>query len=138
LGDHTFITGFDINPSKLSAEAIPPIPPSRRLSLTFNHIKNIGEIMSTCKFLLQALLSILLLIGTAFAESNQEGIKATSLEKIMVTAEKIQEYVKNHPQDIKIAERKEVALRNLVSVEDVLKNMSGVEMYITAGIGSQY
>ncbi|MFH0782321.1 MAG: TonB-dependent receptor, partial [Pseudomonadota bacterium] len=53
------------------------------------------------------------------------------------TAEKIQEYVKNHPQDVKIVDRKEIALRNLASVEDVLKTMPGVEVYSTAGIGSR-
>ncbi len=93
--------------------------------------------MSNCKLLLQALLSIPLLIGTAFARSDQEGIKATSLEEMVVTAEKIQEYVKNHPQDVKIVERNEIALRNLANVEDILKTMPGVEVYSTAGIGSR-
>ena len=56
---------------------------------------------------------------------------------MVVTAEKIQEYVKNHPQGVNIVERKEIVERSLANIEDVLKTMPGVEVYSTPGIGSR-
>ena len=93
--------------------------------------------MSNRKILLHILLSIPFLTGYAFAETDQGDPKALNLGEIVVTAEKMQEYVKNHPQDVKIVERKEIDERNLANVEDILKTMPGVEVYSTAGIGSR-
>lgn len=59
------------------------------------------------------------------------------LDTIVVTAERIEEYVKNHPQDVKVVNRKEIAERNLSAVEEVLKSMPGVDVTGTSGSGSR-
>jgi len=59
------------------------------------------------------------------------------LEDLVVSAEKVEEYVKNHPQEVRIVHRQEIVERHLANVEDVLKTMPGVEVYSTPGIGSR-
>ena len=77
------------------------------------------------------------LTGIVFAAPAKGGPKVIPLDAVVVTSEKIQEYVKNHPQDVKIVERREIVERNLSNVEDILKTISGVEVYSTSGIGSR-
>ncbi|MEN6328252.1 MAG: TonB-dependent receptor, partial [Syntrophomonas sp.] len=48
-----------------------------------------------------------------------------------------EEYAKNYPQDVKMVKRSEIVQRNLPNVEEVLKTISGVEVYSTSGIGSR-
>jgi len=93
--------------------------------------------MRNCKIIIQLLLAVPILTGTSFAESDKGSPEIFNLGAVVVTAEKLQEYVKNHPQDVKIVERKEIVERNLANVEDVLKTISGVEVYSTPGIGSR-
>jgi vitamin B12 transporter len=95
-------------------------------------------IMHHYAIILQVLLmSILLLAGTALTESDKGAPEVFNLDAVVVTAEKLQEYVKNHPQDVKIVERKEIVERNLANVEEVLKTMPGVEVNSAPGIGSR-
>jgi len=89
------------------------------------------------RLFIQLLLCISILTGSAFGEADKRGTEVVSLNEVVVTSEKIEEYVKNHPQDVKIVERKEIAERNLSNVEDILKTISGVEVYSTSGIGSR-
>ncbi len=87
--------------------------------------------------LIQALLILLLLAVTALGETRKGDDAAVAMDEIVVTAERLQEYIKNHPRDVQSVEREEFAQRNLSTVEDILKTMPGVEVYTTAGVGSR-
>jgi iron complex outermembrane receptor protein len=84
------------------------------------------------------LLALLLLpVDTVFAETKKNDDKTFTMETVEVTAEKLSEYVKNHPQNVETVERKEIIRRSLLSVEEVLKTMPGVEIYPSSGVGSR-
>lgn len=78
-----------------------------------------------------------LLTGTSLAETNEAGDKIFQMDTVEVTAEKLSEYVKNHPQNIETVERKEIIRRSLLNVEEVLKTMPGVEVNPSSGVGSR-
>jgi len=86
---------------------------------------------------LQLLAMFPLLAGTVFGEPIKTDTAAFTLGEVVVTSEKIQEYIKNHPLDVNIVERKEIVGWNLPNVEEILKTMPGVEVYSTSGIGSR-
>jgi len=79
----------------------------------------------------------LLLAGTAFGEIKDSDTAAFTLNEVVVTSKKIQEYIKNYPQDVKVVEREEIIKQNLPNVEEILKTMPGVEVYSSTGIGSR-
>ena len=62
---------------------------------------------------------------------------STTLEEIYVTAERVQEYIRNHPQLAETVGYREIYQRSLSSVEEVLKIMPGVEVYQSSGTGSR-
>ncbi|MFH2118990.1 MAG: Plug domain-containing protein [Pseudomonadota bacterium] len=78
-----------------------------------------------------------LLAVPGFGETKNGDTASFTLNEVIVTSEKIQEYIKNHPQDVKVVEREEIIKQNLPNVEEILKTMPGVEVYPTAGIGSR-
>jgi len=75
--------------------------------------------------------------GSALAETRKADDKTFSMEAIEVTAEKLSEYIKNHPQNVETVERKEIIRRSLLNVEEVLKTMPGVEICPSSGVGSR-
>jgi vitamin B12 transporter len=81
--------------------------------------------------------SLIFHIDTAFGESGKEGTEVLSLGEVVVTAEKIREYIKNHPQDVKVVKQHEIVERNMGSVEEILKTISGVEVSSAPGTGSR-
>jgi vitamin B12 transporter len=82
------------------------------------------------------LLILSLLTGSALcAETPKE--QPYTLGEVVVTSERLKEYIKNHPLDVSTVERKEIVQRNLGTVEEILKTMPGVEVYSSAGIGSR-
>ncbi len=89
--------------------------------------------------LLFSLLCSTVFSGYALAEPAKTGSTAQqySLGEIVVTSERVEEYIKNYPQDVNIVQRAEIVKRNHSNVEDVLKTMPGVEVYPTAGMGSR-
>jgi len=89
------------------------------------------------KTLLQILITLPLLAGTANGETGKVEAPAFSLGEVVVTAEKISEYIRNNPVDVKVVERKEIVERNLSNVEEILKTMPGVEVYSAPGVGSR-
>jgi iron complex outermembrane receptor protein len=60
-----------------------------------------------------------------------------TLGEVVVTSERLTDYIKNHPLDVTTVERKEIVQRNLGNVEEILKTMPGVEVYSSAGVGSR-
>jgi vitamin B12 transporter len=89
------------------------------------------------KIVLQVLITLPLLAGSAYGETRKGETPDYSLGEVVVTAETIREYIRNHPQDVKVVERKEIVERNLPNVEEILKTMPGVEVYSAPGIGSR-
>lgn len=77
------------------------------------------------------------LAGNALGETTNVDDKTFTLEAVEVTAEKIGDYVKNHPQNVEVVRRKEIVERSLLSVEEVLKTMPGVEVAQSSGVGSR-
>ena len=51
-----------------------------------------------------------------------------SLETIVVTAEKLSEYIKNHPQQIVVLDQKEIEERNFMEVGEAIASMPGVDV----------
>ncbi len=88
-------------------------------------------------FIIQALLLLTVPSETASAGEEKTSNEGVVLSEVVITAEKIEEYVKNHPQDIKVVQRQEIVERNLSSMEEILKIMPGVEVYSSSGIGSR-
>lgn len=83
-----------------------------------------------------SLLTLSLLSGTSLgAETAKE--EPYSLGEVVVTSERLKEYITNHPLDVTTVERGEIVSRNLGSVEEILKTMPGVEVYSSAGVGSR-
>jgi len=87
--------------------------------------------------LLHILLILPLVAGSAFAESNKPVPSEFALGEVVVTSERLKEYVKNHPLDVKVVERSEIVERNLPNVEEILKTMPGVEVQSTSGTGTR-
>lgn len=87
--------------------------------------------------LIQILVIFPLFTGTIFAESMKVAPPAYTLGEVVVTSEKLDDYIKNYPHDVNIVERTEIVKRNHSTVEEVLKTMPGVEVYPTSGMGSR-
>lgn len=51
-----------------------------------------------------------------------------TLETIVVTAEKLSEYIKNHPQQIVILDQKEIEERNFLEIGEAIDSMHGVDV----------
>ncbi len=77
------------------------------------------------------------LAGSAVCEESKGDNSPFALNEIVVSSERIQEYIKNHPQNLSIVERKEIEERNLSTAEDILKVVPGVEVHSSSGIGSR-
>jgi iron complex outermembrane receptor protein len=63
--------------------------------------------------------------------------KPVVMDAVTVTAERMEEYIKNHPQQVISMGREEILKRNLLSVEEALNTMPGVDVRRSAGIGSR-
>lgn len=83
------------------------------------------------------LMVFLLWTGAVLGETKDGKDKTFRMEAVEVTAERISEYIKNHPQDVEVVRRKEIVERSLLNVEDVLKTMPGVEVHQSTGVGSR-
>ncbi|MFH0727782.1 MAG: TonB-dependent receptor [Pseudomonadota bacterium] len=60
------------------------------------------------------------------------------LDDIVVTAEKIQEYIENHPQQVTAMTRKQIELGSFSNLDQVLNTMPGVEVKKSgSGLGSR-
>jgi iron complex outermembrane receptor protein len=82
------------------------------------------------------LIFIGLLPGAQY-RSGHSAEKPAVLETVTVTAERLEEYIKNHPQQVISLDRDEILKRNLLNVEEALNVMPGVDVRRSAGIGSR-
>jgi vitamin B12 transporter len=68
---------------------------------------------------------------------GQDASSAVTLDTVTVTAEKMDAFIQNHPQQVTRVDRKEILERNFLSVEEALNSMAGIEVRPSAGIGSR-
>lgn len=87
--------------------------------------------------LTHALTVVPLISGAVYAETKQPAPSAYSMGEVVVTADRLEEYIKNYPQDVNSVSRTEIVKRNHSNVEEILKTMPGVEVYPTSGMGSR-
>ncbi|WP_448873697.1 TonB-dependent receptor plug domain-containing protein [Desulfobulbus propionicus] len=59
------------------------------------------------------------------------------LETMVVTADRLGEYAENNPAMVEVMGRKEIENRNMLSVEEALGGMAGVEVKQSMGVGSR-
>ncbi len=95
--------------------------------------------MSTLgKICIQVSFAVALLVcSTHLFAADDSASASTTLYEIYVTAERVQEYIRNHPQLAETVGYREIYQRRLSSVEEVLKIMPGVEVYQSSGTGSR-
>ena len=65
------------------------------------------------------------------------GSEPTTMETVVVTADRLSEYADNNPAMVEVLDRKEIATRNMLSAEEALNNMAGVEVKQSMGVGSR-
>jgi vitamin B12 transporter len=104
--------------------------------------------MSSCLFvkstfgLLTTVLPALLLASTALAqEHGGQGSHGAgqpeAVDELVVTAEKIDEYIGQHPGQVVVLGVAEIEEHNILSVEEALNNMAGVDVQKSFGTGSR-
>ncbi|MFH0730993.1 MAG: TonB-dependent receptor [Pseudomonadota bacterium] len=77
----------------------------------------------------------LITAGMALAQHGEA--TPVDLGAITVTAEKLSEYIKNHPQEVSVLDQKEIRERNLLGVEEALGVIPGVDVRRSSGIGAR-
>ena len=82
-------------------------------------------------------LGVLNLFSFAHQAEAQEQSQAITMDSITVTADKMDDYVRNHPEQVTTMDRDEITRRNFLNVEETLGSMPGVEVRPSTGIGSR-
>lgn len=86
-------------------------------------------------------LSILLITWTpAYGQANHghgHSAEPTVMDNIVVTAERIDAFVETNPQQVVVLGMDEIQERNMLSVEEALGSMAGVDVKKSSGIGSR-
>lgn len=89
-----------------------------------------------------SLLPALFLASTVLAqEHGAHGANGTSqpemMDELVVTAEKIDEYIGQHPGQVEVLGVGEIGEHNILSVEEALNTMAGVDVQKSSGTGSR-
>ena len=85
----------------------------------------------------------LLLVSGDIAQAQENRDHATTsseamvLDSVVVTAERIDSYIEKNPQNVVVLGSDEIEQRNLLSVEEALSTMAGVDVKKSSGIGSR-
>jgi len=74
---------------------------------------------------------------TVSGAASPEEAAPVVLGSVVVSAERLREFVAHHPQEVHEVGRREIAERHLGSVEEILRTMPGVDVVSTTGIGSR-
>ena len=91
-------------------------------------------IKAQVKFIILILWALLLVFPEMVKGHTTEVI---SMDEVVVTSNRLEGYIKNHPQDIERIEQKEIRERNLLNLEEILKALPGVQVYSTPGRGAR-
>nr|WP_321467233.1 TonB-dependent receptor [uncultured Desulfobulbus sp.] len=70
-------------------------------------------------------------------DSGGHGSEPTTMETMVVTADRLSEYAEKNPAMVEVMGRKEIDNRNMLSVEEALNGMAGVEVKGAMGVGSR-
>jgi iron complex outermembrane receptor protein len=76
-------------------------------------------------------------VQAAHEQATSHGTEATTLETVVVTADRLSEFAEQNPAMVEVLGRKEMSRRNLLSVEEALGTMAGVEVKQSMGVGSR-
>ena len=79
----------------------------------------------------------LIACGGALAEQPNVPAASTVLDALVVTTDRIGEYAEDHPNMVVILGQKEIQQRNMLSAEEALGTMAGVEVKRSAGVGAR-
>ncbi len=85
----------------------------------------------------------LLLVSGDIAQAQENRDHATTssetmvMESVVVTAERIDSYIDKNPQNVVVLGSEEIEKRNMLSVEEALSSMAGVDVKKSSGIGSR-
>ena len=69
--------------------------------------------------------------------TSVHGSEVTTLEAVVVTTDRLSEYAENNPAMVEVLGRKEIQQRNMLSVDEALNTMAGVEVMHSMGVGSR-
>ncbi|MBN1931367.1 MAG: TonB-dependent receptor [Desulfobacterales bacterium] len=97
------------------------------------------------KQLVSAILPVVFLIlmithATVYGQQNHShghSVDSTVMENIVVTADRIDEYIENYPNQVVMLSKEDIARRNMLSVEEAMRSMPGVDVKRSSGIGSR-
>lgn len=86
--------------------------------------------------------AIYVLLAPFSAIGGQQGhghghSESIAMEAIVVTAERIDDYVERNPNQVVVLDQKEIRQRNLLSVEEALSVMPGVDVKRSSGVGAR-
>ncbi len=85
-------------------------------------------------------LAILLPGGLVYGQHGRghgHAESAVIMDDVVVTAKRISEYAADNPSQVVVMDREEIRQRNLLSVDEVLNAMAGVDVKRSSGIGSR-
>lgn len=88
-------------------------------------------------FTFTAFFMLLFFSDTVYAQHHGHEPEAANLDAMVVTAERIDEYMEKHPGQVVVMGLEEIQQRNMLSVEEALSNMAGVDVKKSSGIGSR-
>lgn len=103
------------------------------------------RILSWCRvrrFVVQVTVAVLLALllpgGVVHGQHGHgHGQDAETMDDLVVTAERISEYAANNPNQVVVMGQEEIQQRNLLSVDEVLNAMAGVDIKRSSGLGSR-
>ncbi len=75
--------------------------------------------------------------GHGHGHSHGNGHSQRTMQEMKVTADRIDDYVENFPNQVVTMDREEISGRNLLSVEEALRSMPGVDVKKSTGLGSR-
>ncbi|MBT8341376.1 MAG: TonB-dependent receptor [Desulfatitalea sp.] len=92
--------------------------------------------------LLQRLLAIFgivlfILPGSADARDGHGQMASETMADMVVTAERIQDYIQKHPNLVEQVSREEIKGRNILSVQEALHSLPGVDVKESTGLGAR-
>lgn len=73
----------------------------------------------------------------AHEQAASHGPEATTLETVVVTADRLSKFAEQNPAMVEVLGRKEIQQRNMLSVDEALGTMPGVEVKQSMGVGSR-
>ncbi len=79
----------------------------------------------------------MLLGGGIYACAADTALTTQELAVVTVTADRVEEYIRNYPQQVETVGKNEIVERNLNTVDEVLGTMPGVEVYQSGSSGTR-